>query len=289
MEQVRHHYTQAIGGLIMSDSVHLRFDSVSDFGQYLKSLGERTSGALDQSEKWDNYACNDFTLTQSIDCAIRGGAWQQGAQDLANVTFEHDAQFESELRTFESAPVGFMPNVPSAINGLPDSMFAMRKERAPSKLIKIGVHNSISHKVSPEQALNRGRALLAVIERLELMGYCVELWAISNCKGGSTYHQFLVETRVKAGNESPNMPAMAFAFCSTLFTRRLIFRAIESAPFARELTEDAYGYPLDLIGQPRAAYNVYFPPLFSDEYQWRTPESARNHILKSITQQLQDC
>ena len=271
--------------------VNYTFNSIAEFGMKLKALGDsRVPGARDSSvSSFSEKETNGFNLSRAIDCAVKGGAWADGAKDLASVEFDYDGQFESEIKSFECGPMGFMPLVPNAIMGLPNSMISMRKTAKPSKIIKIGVHNTLSSGVKVNQGLNRGRAILSVIERLELLGFSIELWAISASREyiSAPICEFNIYTRIKAANEAPNLAATAFCLCSTAYTRRLFFRLLESdKELGAVLSKDSYGQPMNLTGEEKSKFDVYFPFLDYQDSAWDSPNSARNKVLNMIKRKL---
>lgn len=271
--------------------INYRFNSIAEFGLKLKGLGDkRVKGAKDSSvSSFSEKETNGFNLSRAIDCAVKGGAWADGAKDMAAIKFEYDSKFEGEIKSFEFGPMGFMPIVPNAIIGLPNSMIGMRKETRPTKIIKIAVHNTISSGVSVNQTLNRGRAILAVIERLELLGFSIELWGVNASREyiSAPTCEFNIYTRIKAADESPNFPATAFCLCSTAYTRRLFFRLLESdEKIGAALSKDCYGQPRNLDKEEKAQFDVYFPFLDSQDTAWDNPNSARNKVLTMIKRKL---
>lgn len=266
-----------------------QFLSLAALGQHLKSLGNsRVEYAGTASETGFNvFECNGFDYQRALDVVAAGGSWEQGAQKLAEVQFNHAQQYNQLMRSFETTVTGFYPIVPHAVMGLPNAMLNTRKTVKPVKQIKIAVHTTISHNVTPAQANNRGRAILAAVETLQKLGYSVELWGISKSGETKVNRSILVETLVKPMNASANLAATATAFCSAFFTRRILCRLIESDPEnAVYLSQTNYGYPLDLDAAELLKYDSYFPALNPAHSAWSTPESALEYVTKHIENSL---
>ncbi len=261
------------------------FESIADFAyradQYDINPHARTwSFDLPVSET------NGFDYPSAMECARNGGAWIEGAQNLARIQFSTDIDTTEIKREFFTSPVGFMPNVPAAINGLPDSMINTRRAPKPFKRLTICVNVSKSHKVTDREALNRGRAILSLIEALELDGFSVELWAYIGIErtpysNGPCAEGFI---KIKSMNESVNYPATAFAFCSNFIFRRVWFRYIESSGMWN-LSNEAHGYPRDATDYKQAQFDVYFSAM-SESAIWLNADSARDAIVKMAAAQL---
>jgi hypothetical protein len=221
---------------------------------------------------------NGFSLIDAIDCAIDGGYWEQGARDLENCHV--DVDFTSIKRSIETSVAGFSPIVPHAIIGLPNSMMNSVKARKPSRVLKIGVNCARPHSVSESEALNRGRAILAVIQYLEQSGYSLELWAYwRNVSRHDLMLKADINVKIKASNERLNVASLAFAICSTAFNRRLCWRFAESCPKSWRLSTKKHRYGFGQLAN-NSGFDYTFP--FSSEGMYYTKEQALSKITQSI-------
>ena len=257
------------------------YHSVSEFGEHIRSLGnDRLQGAALGSIGWTTAKTHGFSLDESILTACKGGAWTKGADKLGKVSFSFDSQWESITKIVETSECGFSPIVPHAIMGLPNAMLNIRRDAKPRKVISIGFDISLSARTDETLLFNRGRAMLEVVDFLESIGYAIELWGVSNVVGGSTNIPYTVHFNVKQLNEQTNLSAIAFAFCNSAITRRLVFRHVESNSVA--LSNDLYGIPREWTSKRGGNYDVYFRSVSYDEENYETPDKARLHIINSI-------
>lgn len=244
----------------MSTPVKNVYYSISEYGRYLRGLGEARNPICKphSRESFPEYQTAGFSLDSAIDSACKGGLWVEGAKDLAAVKFDVDQEFETTLNTMRLDVAGFMPCVPHAVMNLPNAMLNTVRESKPSRIVKIGVSNCFAGGTDQSIVVNRGRAILEVIDRLEKIGYSIELWSIMHtAKNG---HSFTSSVRIKASNERANLSSIAFALCSPAWLRRLAFREMESCTGggAKMAETGGYGMAGDIEGTDLYNYDVYF-------------------------------
>lgn len=261
------------------------FESIADFA-YRAEENPRHQQAYDASVMSSPENTNGMDYERAMECARNGGAWIEGAQNLARIQFNTDIDTTEIKREFFTSPVGFMPNVPAAINGLPDSMINSRRAPKPFKRLTICVNVSKSHRVTDQEALNRGRAILSLIEALELGGFSVELWAYIGIARAYDDISPIAEgfIKIKGTNEAVNYPATAFAFCSNAILRRVWFRYIEGSELW-DLSNHNHGYPRDANNEKQAQFDVYFLSM-TESAIWLNANSARDAIVKMAAAQL---
>ena len=228
-----------------------------------------------------------MSLDDAIELAKRGGAWIEGAQDLQKITFK-DSDFTTETfkRTTVRDVAGGVPLIPLHLIGVPDCMLNSVKKQTQQKIIKIGINVGRSYKVNPDTIMNRGKALLACIDKLEELGYSCELWAVwRNTDKQGRYHGNIAVC-IKNAGESYSPANVAFAVCSGAFQKRLCWRMIESDPKAYNLATKANRYGHGGKAQ-MPDFDVAFPYLDAEYIgQYSTPAAALRTVERAIEKKL---
>ncbi len=225
------------------------FNSISECGEYCRTLGINPGAA---SYDYPPSASNGFIYGTAIDSALSGGAWPEGAQDLSAVCVAGDFQKPLSVRRVHAAECGFIPLIPNALMGLPDSLLTITREQKEFRVLRIGVNVGRLYSLSERATLARGRAILRLVNALEAIGYKTEIIALwVNSANGQRAN---IQTMVKPINEAPNLSALAFCFCSFAFQRRLMWRIAEAHyPI---IAANNYG---NGQGYKGTKFDVYFP------------------------------
>lgn len=273
----------------LSRSTEYKFNSMSEFGHHFDRIQPRRGNAAKTaSSKWTaNSAANGMSLGEAIDLAKRGGAWVEGARDLQKITFK-DSDFTTETfkRTTVRDVAGGVPLIPLHLIGVPDCMLNSVKKQTQQKIIKIGINVGRSFAIAPDTIMNRGKALLACIDKLEELGYSCELWAVwRNSDKQSRYHGN-ISVCIKNAGESYSPANVAFAVCSGAFQKRLCWRTIESDPkaynLATKLNRYGHGGKADMRD-----FDVAFPYLDKrDGDLYHTPACALRTVERAIEKKL---
>jgi hypothetical protein len=224
-------------------------------------------------------------MEQSIDCGLQGGKWEHGADNMPRLHIPHETLSGEALPQMQMVNdlQGFAPNVPAYLSGLPDDMFAFEEQDTGDKLIRVAVHVGRYALCEQEQILNRGAAIMAVLNQLSLEGYSIELWAIwrNKAHGGTVS----IETCIKHGTDHWTPSSVAFALCHAAFQRRLCWRAAESLTGkGGRVTNHGYGNGKDA---DFSDYDISFPYVDNViDNAITTPASAVEYIKESTIQQL---
>jgi hypothetical protein len=278
---------------MIMDMPTLRFDSIVELADHAHRLntgelvtGHRygTTSTDDNTRHGQKQFYGGFTLEQAIECGLSGGNWQEGADAMPRLELPHETLSGAPLPepTMGSDIVGFSPCVPNYLAGQPDSMLSMSDIPAGDKLIKVGVHVGRQSAVTQEHILNRGAAILSVLNQLQLEGYAVELtalWRNSDSDGSAS-----IETIVKGATDFWSPEAVSFAICHAGFQRRLCWRVAESLQGAKH-TGNGYGNGMktDL-----SDFDISFPYITDDEARkhYRTSDKAVARVKAQALKQL---
>lgn len=141
-------------------------------------------------------------------------------------------------RQIRTGVVGYAPNVPNAIMGLPNSMIYTDKINIKRKTVSILYSICANCDVTAHTLTKSGVAVLNVINSLELSGYRVEVKILFfNAIGSKEKTRAMVT--VKRYNDHLDLMKMAFPLANPGMFRRFGFKWIETQP---KLTDGSYNY-----------------------------------------------
>ena len=141
--------------------------------------------------------------------------------------------------------VGFVPNVPNALMGLPKSMISVEKINRKKKTISIIYATGGSVGITSETLENAGAALVSAINLIELAGIQTKL---SVGFIPSIYNKQIIfpTVNIKNFNERFNLQKICFPMIHTSMFRRIGFKYLETCPGMEEDFSCGYGRPASL-------------------------------------------
>lgn len=144
-------------------------------------------------------------------------------------------------RQIKTGVVGYAPNVPNALLGLPNSMIYTEKVPMKRKAIFLVALIADNCMTSGNSLVKAGVAVLNVINSLELNGYRVELKLMFfNAVSGDEKAQ--VTVKLKSYNEHLDLLKLSFPLANPAMFRRFGFKWLETVPDLRERHfSSAYG------------------------------------------------
>lgn len=211
------------------------FDSTSDLVDYLKNAKR----CYDKDEiVVNNKYSTDKTTKDSIEWA--GGVTYKQALDLLEYGDNELANSIEQVEISES-PIsekiinkyfndiqGFIPHIPNAIVGVPNSMINIKRTRVngSSKILNIIIDKAVPGYVTTEDFMKCSKVILNTIDSLEEVGYRCNLY-ISD--GAEFYDKDKVIwlVRLKSSDEPFNKYKCAFPLAHMAMSRRIFFRATE--------------------------------------------------------------
>ncbi|MBQ3510923.1 MAG: hypothetical protein IJA30_01350 [Bacilli bacterium] len=225
------------------DVMYYRFDSISEFVDYLKNAPIQSDAFYNLSSESGSYS---FTQTRSFDEAI--DLIKYGYHD----DFEKLVQLKLKLEKYIKMSkkrnkqfndyIGYVPDVKAYLEGNPLSM--LNKKSEIRKKINVYMNTSFYGNTSKEAIFNRGAIVLSMVEILENMGFSVDLHLFEMSTVGSMMH--FSDFILKAENERMNIQKLYFPLCHPSWIRRLNFRLIEVTPDITSSWSGGYGKPSDL-------------------------------------------
>lgn len=246
------------------------FQSISEFGHVVRNLDNRINGKSSKSGYYDN----PFSLTDAIDTAAdKGGLWPEGAEGISKVKIDANVAAMALKRALKLDVIGAIPNIPAFLAGHPQNMINITQDPKPKKFLKLGVHIGGLADTEQPTRLNRGKAIMAVVEALETEGFSVEIWGVWRNTNGDRHAS--IEVCLKHASATWNAHTAAFALANTSFQRRLCWRFIESSPDNR--MTDTYG---NGFSAPHDDFDLYFPYITKPvEALLRDPDAALEYAV----------
>ena len=260
------------------------YDTIDDVLEHLGRSCRRVSQAsrCQSSEEWDLGFDYDATI------AAYTGGWADGArkaEELAEKVIPHPI---GNRTTLARSVAGMFPNVGAHIAGAPNAMYRVSKKTARSRPY-VHMHLPIGYLggVDADTAFNRGCAMVAVVDALEIAGCRVRvtLMRVTRLSTG----RFNARFEVKGYGDKLDIDQLIFTAAHPAFYRRLIFALQERSEFG-EVRTGGYGSTDD----PRAfdmepdgnAVLVLFPTLTPRE-NGTSPEKFLEKMVRALPPELQ--
>lgn len=169
---------------------------------------------------------------------------------------------------WDTAPVGAFPCIPAHAAGVPEDMFAMSELAPPvqSPIVRIVVNMSASASVDPKHIVNRGAAVVTLIDRIQSAGRRVELIAVKH--GYWRKDKYVWSVTVKRPEEPIDMDRVGLCFATPIMLRRFFFRVME---FIVPEPVGGYSYSTHFPEECNGA-DLVLPNITGEEYC--TPDRA---------------
>lgn len=147
----------------------------------------------------------------------------------------HSASFKvstDRLPEWDTAPVGVFPCIPAYAAGVPEDMFTPSEwgMETPKPVVRIVVNITVAAMVDKQYIINRGAAIVQLIDRVQLAGQRVELVAVFHANGRNADHpndKYEYSVTVKRAEEPVDLDRIAYAIAHPSMLRRSMFRIME--------------------------------------------------------------
>lgn len=208
------------------------FQSVAALANYIK-LGT-PSGVFSNedeiflaSEDYDAEFSGTANLGEALKLLKYG--WADGAARVRGFMAD-GGNFES-IGEPEIIPgvVGFCPNVPAYIAGVPQNMLQMEYPPTDRQITTIVYNSAVGFDIEAGKIEKTAARLFNVVAGLEARGVGVELWAVDLSKCGDDVKALGV--KIKSAGDSFNILNAVFSCVHPSFCRRIGFRSVEIAGF----------------------------------------------------------
>ena len=241
--------------------VKLEFESALEVAQWIDSHAPiegagNHSVTNDKRDGWDLSLGYDAT----VDMARSGGAWLEGADKMRKGVAAAQAKHEQRAApAFGMEVAGFAVDVPTYLAGVPDCMWTMAEsDSAQAPIVRIAI-GTFSGGTDARHALNRGIAVMCLVDALEGAGHRCEVdayWDGTNhyAPGGAGSKvtrgdHWQTRVKIKLASDHWNPQSAAFLSAHPAAFRRLefaIMERVDNAACQSETSDGSYGYGSNL-------------------------------------------
>ena len=216
------------------------FDSMSELAAYFETH-ERARGSGDSTITPHGH---DWTLGLAFEDTLahmRGKVWSEGVDQIVHGFAEAPMQTYGRGPAIAHDVAGFFPDVPAMLAGQPDCMLDLRQDEqiAQSPIVTVGF-GGYSGGTDSYEAINRGIAILALVDALEAGGRRVELWSVwdNDAHGGGGQK---MRVRVKDADAHWSPHSAVFSMAHPAWYRHGMFRLMETQAEWNKATNGSYG------------------------------------------------
>ena len=185
---------------------------------------------------------NGMNERWSVDKYFTGVSTYEEAERLAKNGYDAPvAKMLGKLGAVKTTPkkrmviqngiVGYAPNVPNYLQGLPDSMIDMKVKRFPMKVVRIKYLCSYNCLTTTEQATDAGMKIVEAVVRLEAEGYRVSVDTIFLVRSHKDDKEVAyMSVRVKDAEQPLDLKKVAYPLIHPSFHRALGFKWFSTSP-----------------------------------------------------------
>ena len=241
-------------------------DSWDEFVNDLRNRKVNWEMGGSEAENNASWSGCDFWY-QALDYAVKGHPVARAAMESVAVKVTSAPE-----PLWDVAPVGAFPCIPAYAAGIPEDMFVATEDAPPvsQPIVRIAVNMSGSAGIEAQEFVNRGAAIVTLIDRIQLSGRRVELIAFKH--GYSGDDKFLWSVTVKRPEEPVDMDRIGLAFATPIMLRRFFFRVLE---FMTPKYVPSYGYSTHYAEECNE-FHLTIPVISGSEYA--TPERANRTV-----------
>ena len=219
------------------------FSNISELYNYVNKTPRR-SRASDSSESNDSGFAGTETLQEAYDLLLTGDEkLYKEFKEARDLKIDRLLGNVVNKKSFKNDVVGFQPNVPAYLMGVPNNMINDIPMKLSQKVINIVLCMSVSAFVSKNTLKNIGMKYAQVIDLLEKGGYRCNLYMAH--AGEYNDEKNICLFKIKTDREPFNLKKCVFPIAHPAMFRRVMFRWIECCDVDNELTNGGYGRPIE--------------------------------------------
>lgn len=205
---------------------HEKFDSLDTF---MKVIENRPKNERMKNANSSRNGSEDFTGTRNYEEALDllKNGYEKPLEKIKNAVAKDLKISQSRpRRTPQNAVVGFIPNVPNYLLGIPEQMITIHQTPEKVKAISISYYIGNNCGTRAKDLEDAGIKILNVINRLELSGIRVNLDIIAMCSKTSGEWQ-IASVNVKGYREQLDIKKLCFPLAHPSMFRRFGFAWLE--------------------------------------------------------------
>lgn len=208
---------------------HEKFDSIDNF---MKVIESRPRNNIMANQNASRDGSKSFTGTRSYGEAVEllANGYEKPLEKIKTAVAQDMKITKGRpRRTPHNAVVGFVPNVPNYLLGIPEQMITIAQTTEKTKAISIAYFIGNNSGTSAEDLEDAGIKILNVVNRLELSGVRVNLEIIpmcTKCLDGRKEYQ-IASVKVKDYKDQLDIKKICFPIAHPSMFRRLGFAWLE--------------------------------------------------------------
>ena len=259
------------------------YNSVAEFSAALS--GPYNEVFANPYERASDRGSESFTGTPDYETAdkLMNYGDSGSLEKIQAVRVRNNAGNGTEIRRRQvNSVVGYTPNVPNYLRGIPVSMIGQIRQRfQSSKVVSVVYNFTVNSGVSQDSITKESAKLLSVITSMERAGYRAGLSVMFSATKGAERYNIII--KVKDPGQYMDVRKLAYIFVNPSFLRRHCFRAEETEKELTENWNNGYGQVSDSNICRRIVSNT--PALKGakyigfDELRGRTPADVEKILL----------
>lgn len=184
--------------------------------------------------------------------------WDKPVNQIKSNIQRLEKQGSMKKVQFKNDIIGFTPNVPNAILGVPQSMINTSVTYKKAKVINVMLDLGATCGVSSNEKIEYGSKVLEKLYSLEKAGFRIRIEFLNTFNGrsgrGFEQNTYAIKYLLKNENQPFDLKRMAFPIIHTAMFRRIAFDWYERLPDAIHL--GGYGTSIKNCGDIRNIKNV---------------------------------
>ena len=225
-------------------------EDFTSIGELLETLNGRPNNRFMRSEhasdKEDASFSNCGSLQEAEDLLRYGYTEKLGK--VKEETRKHSQQLYNLFKTKRlpaNMPVGFVPNVPNALQNRPDSMITIQQTFQKKKTKHVIYVNSSNCGTSTSTFVKAGIALVTAINLIEAAGIQTKLTNAFFSADSHDDETTFATLRIKDYGERFNLEKICFPMIHPAMFRRIGFKWLETCPSLKTDFSCGYGHTPD--------------------------------------------
>lgn len=222
----------------MAKEIKCIYEEFTSINQLLNTLNSRPNNQVmserEASRTGDRDFCETSSYEEAVDLFVHGYTDIVG-QVRAEVRKNNKAIYSNpiERRTIMNMPVGFIPNVPNALQNKPDSMINIVSTPQKRKTLSVIYAMGGSCGEEAESFIKAGAALVSALNLIELSGVQTRLY-VDFMPSSGRKEMLSPVLRVKNYGERFNLTKICFPLVHPSMFRRIGFKYLETCPFVTD-------------------------------------------------------
>lgn len=249
----------------------LTYEKFNNISEFVEIITNRQNGPCMQGQDNSHTNSEYFTGTQSYEEAKNFLEYghKESAEKLTLKIGSVKKQYETQGKRIKSeySVVGHQASVPRYLQGIPQNMIQQKRVPMKQKVVKLYKSMAYSASTNKDTIFEQSAKALIIVEKLEQMGYRVELDLVWMSKKMGKASGMTIT--LKKSSERLNISKLAFPMVHPSMLRRIGFRWMETTPCVKSTKfQSGYGEPVNTVEYMSKVFkDGYILPGFIDDPQ----------------------